>query len=106
MTKREMLLAKMCETFKENVEFYSLEYSMEKALVLAERFTQNAKIADEEPEQMSYAHRAMTAPSQETLNRVLPHIHTWLRFDTSLDLRKKITAEDCEKLAIRISVLI
>lgn len=104
MTRRELLLTKMCEVYNESIEFYSQEYAMDKVLSIAERFAQTAQIDDPEP--MSYAHRAMNNPDQSTINRLLPLIHTWLRHDTTLDLRKKITAEDCEKLAIRLAVLL
>jgi hypothetical protein len=103
MTRRELLIAKMCEVYAEAVEWNTTEYAMEKALTLAERFAQTAVIENEE---ITYAHRAMGSPPAASIERALPLIHTWLRYDTSLELRKKISAEDCEKLAIRIAPLL
>lgn len=104
MTKRELLLAKMCEAFQSNITLYSPQYSMEKALELAERFFNTAELPQPNQEEISYAHRAMIMQNSAAQQTALNIIHTWLRFDTSLALRKTITSADCEKLALRLSL--
>lgn len=106
MTKRELLLAKMCEVFEENNKFYSVEYSMGKALELAENFLLKAELPDEHKETVTYAHRALTGSHENAVAVVLPFIRNWLLNDVSVQLRKIITVSDCEKLAIRLSLLV
>jgi hypothetical protein len=105
MTKRELLLAKMCEVFEENNKFYSVEYSMDKALELAENFLLKAQLPGEDLETVTYGHRALTGPHESAMAVILPFIHNWLRNDVPIHLRTTITATDCEKLAIRLSLL-
>lgn len=104
MTKRDLVIKKMCEIYNQQIESFSQPYVMGQLLDVAGRFIQSAEIDDPEP--VTYAHRAMADPDQTSLSRILPRIHTWLRYDTTLELRKKITAEDCEKLAIRLATLL
>ncbi len=104
MNKRDLLLQKMCEAFETDSDLYPVSYRMEKSLEMAERFFEKAELPQEETEKVTYAHRAMICPTSP--EKILPIIHNWLRFDTSLNLRKTITAEDCEKLARRLSVLV
>jgi hypothetical protein len=106
MKPRDILLEKMCEIYAKDAALFPHEYCMEKSLQIAEKFLKTGSLDFDQNEKVSYAHRALTTIDSTESETGIAIIRAWLMHDASVELRRVITAQDCEKLAIRIGLLL